>query len=184
MLPNLKRLFISILIETVSFLTVGFIFMGSFIFRTDNTGFAYTIFGITSIILINVLKFRSLRDFLFTSALLTFFFLVTFFKIENLLPAMRNVLWFAVICVSVFLSVKVLSGEKYKTKKYVSAAIWMINFTLVYIFMALLNIYIFKFYDENYFSHYMLLAFNMGASMGLGIGIGFEICKNLKWKIN
>ncbi|MHB9014459.1 MAG: hypothetical protein ACYC49_19790 [Ignavibacteriaceae bacterium] len=174
---KINRIVTSILIEAVCFLLIGWLFAGNYIFNIHSTTFTYLIFGTASILLINILEYYSLRNFIFSAILFAFIFIIAYYKYYNPVSLVRNFLWFAVISFSIYVSSKFLTQEKYKTRKFLGVAVWMINFAVVYLVMLLINTYIFNFYPVAAINQLLIIAFNMGTSMGLGIGIGYEISK-------
>ncbi|MHB8580200.1 MAG: hypothetical protein ACYDA4_10115 [Ignavibacteriaceae bacterium] len=168
----------SIVIEAACFMLIGWMFEGNYyIFNIHSSTFTYLIFGTASIILINILEYFSLRNFIYSAILFSFIFILAYFKYYVPLSLVRNFLWFVVISSSIYFSSKFLTQEKYRTRKFLGIAVWMINFAVVYLVMLLVNTYIFNFYPAAAINQLFIIAFNMGTSMGLGIGIGYEISK-------
>ncbi len=174
---KIKRAAVSTAIELVCFLLIGWLFAGKYIFYINVTVFTYTIFGTASILLINILEYFSLRNFIFSTLLFGFLFIVIYYRSYAPIALIRNILWFVFIGGSIYFSSDFLNKEKYKTRKFIGAAVWMINFALVYILMTLISTYVFSYYDSENINRYLIIAFNMGTSMGLGIGIGYEISR-------
>ncbi|MHB1688477.1 MAG: hypothetical protein ACYCVH_14055 [Ignavibacteriaceae bacterium] len=169
----------SIIIETICLSLVGWLFAGKYIFYIHTTGFTYLIFGVSSILLINILKYFPTKYFLLSTILFALIFAAGYYNPYMPLAAIRNLLWYVVIGSSIYISSNFLSQEKYKKRKFLGAAVWMINFAVVYLLMTLLNTYLFKIYDSQFINRFLIIAFNMGTSMGLGIGIGYEISKSV-----
>jgi len=174
---KIKAAVISIVIELVCFSLIGWLFAGMYIFNIHTTVFTYIIFGTSSILLINIIEYFSLRHFVFAAFLFAFIFITAYYRSYMPVALVRNLLWFVLIGVSIYISAGFLNKQKYKTRKFLGAAVWMINFALVYLVMTLINTYIFDYYNPEFINRFLIMAFNMGTSMGLGIGIGYEISR-------
>ena len=177
MATKYNRMFTSIIIEAITFLSIGMLFAGKFIFDVHSSTFTYVIFGIASILLINILEYISFRNFVFAAIVFAIIFMIAYYNNYMPLYSVRNLLWFLFIGFSIYYSSKFLTQEKYKTRKFLGIAVWMINFAVVYLIMTLINTYAFKFYDSAMIKQFLIIAFNMGTSMGLGIGIGYEVSR-------
>jgi hypothetical protein len=130
---------------------------------------------LSTIVLYNILQFRSVREFCGAAAGIAILSLVTFFKTNHLNYFLRNSLWFLFIAAGVFITHLVLNHRYFRRTSFVSLTIWMLCCASYYLLMTLLNLFAFRFYPLEYATRFLLRSAALGFSMGLGIGIGYEI---------
>ncbi|MFZ5515374.1 MAG: hypothetical protein ACOY90_01970 [Candidatus Zhuqueibacterota bacterium] len=135
-----------IFLEIFCLLTIGYFVLGYPIFDTNSTGFTFKIFGLTAIILFNLLEFRKIRDFFYIGILISFILILTWFNHSSAKIVIRNSFWFIAIGLFMFITWKILNTRLFKNLKFGSIFIWIFSFICIYFLMTLLNIYIFGYY--------------------------------------
>lgn len=168
------------LFPLVSFVALGLVFVGDYVIDPNNTLFTFTIFGFSAILFYNLIFYKGFKIFLLISILFTILFLVTLLPTSDLIRNLRNITWFISIGVLTFIISQIENKTWYKSSKVWIVASWFVGFVLVYIIMALQNIYIYHFYilDANYnLFFYISQSIKLGGLLGFGIGLGLLISR-------
>lgn len=169
--------------EVIAFAIVGFLYNGREIFNPKTTFFSYTLFGLTTIILFNLLEFRSKKEFFAAACSISFLVVAIYFRSTTIFFVLRNILWFVIITAGVYVTHSILHHHLFRRNKFVSLTVWMGCCASYYFFMTACNLYVFNFYPQAFTVHFFLRSAAMGFSMGLGIGIGYEIFKQFGYRI-
>lgn len=175
MQQNIKNILVKAGIEILVFILIGILTLGSNVIVPNNTGFSFTIFGFAAVVFYYLLTGSSLKNFITLGTLLALLLVIIFKTSDEALVLIRNFCWFPFIGLMVYYISLLEKKAWFKLSKLWIAAVWFLGFAAVYIVMALLNIYIFRFYGISarvnlffYLSH----AVKIGGVLGIGIGLG------------
>ena len=182
-----KDSIINIAIELVCFVALGFLLVSSQVINPSNTIFSFTIFGFTAVILFNLLESQNNRAFVYAALGFILLFLILWFKDETMSLLIRNTLWFLFISGLTFISWNIMQRDDIRKSYIFPVFVWIVSFAFVYIFMTLINIYVFSFYHLNEsitVTFYLLQAIKIGSILGGGFVIGTIIVKvfHLKYR--
>lgn len=162
---------LKIFIQVFVFLVVGIILLGSAVARPSNTLFSFSMYGLSAVIFYYLLVNKGLKGLITGGALLVLILNVIFKPGIELLPVIRNLLWYILIGIMTFIIYK---NEKDKPALYIAAS-WFGGFILVYLIMSFMNMYVFSFYKLNDYStvfFYIRQSVKIGGVLGAGIGFG------------
>lgn len=165
------QLVLKVFVQVFVFLVIGILLLGSAVANPSNTFFAFSMYGFSAVIFYYLLLNKGLKG-LITGGMLLTFLLTTIFKPGYEFPILiRNLLWYFLIGIMVFI---IFRKEKDKPAIYVVAS-WFSGFILVYLIMAIANIYVFSVYKLNEYISvwiYFIQAVKIGGVLGAGIGLG------------
>ncbi|MGE5400514.1 MAG: hypothetical protein ACM3S2_08930 [Ignavibacteriales bacterium] len=175
---------LQLFIQVFIFIFIGIIFLGIDVVLPFSTFFVFSLYGSSAIIFYYLLIKKGIFGLLAGGAILSILIILFFKPSTDIIVITRNLFWYLLIGIMVYSIRKV---ENSKSNLFVIAA-WFVSFILIYLMMAFLNVYIFKFYkiNENItFIFYMIQAVKIGGILGFGIGIGkittdFMFQRNLK----
>ncbi len=166
---------------------IGYILLGTDLLKFDTTAKYFTIFGLTAILFLTILKFWNTREFILLGLLISLFIVYVWSRNSSLPVVIRNSLWFITIGAFTWLSHEAVKLWSPSNLKIVPPIVWIISFNCIYLIMLIFNLYVFGFYSitgDLTFIYYLKLAMRYGTTIGLGIGLGSVladiIIKNLK----
>lgn len=164
-----------------SCLVTGYLFAGNRIFVNTNPPFQFVIYGLAGAILFSLLKFSTLRNFLYGAALLLLLEIIRGkVKDEGILFA--RFVYFAGIAISIYLYSQLFDAplKSLKFGKFLSlgGTVAAVNFVLAWFWGSLWNIFI----KPANIRELILEQTFIGFMIGIGLGIGFEIAGAIKAK--
>jgi hypothetical protein len=174
-----KDVTLQILFKIVCLAFVGLLLIGSSIFRSSSTEFAYILYGVSAIFFSHFIKKWGVTDFLLFGSVYSLLLVITLMPSQNMLALFGNISWFIFIGALVILISLIEKKYKFESKLsyFLTFAYWLIGFIIVYLIMTLLNIYAFGLSPIDEFSSlavYLLNNLKAGAIIGLGVGLGMS----------
>jgi hypothetical protein len=186
---NFVKITKEIVFPLISVLLLGFVFIGEYVIDPNNTLFTFTLFGFSTIFFYNLILNLDFKKFVLISLFFTILVLLTLLQTSEVIRNLRNATWFISIGFLAFIIKQIENTTWYKASKMWIVATWFVGFVLIYLFMTLQNIYVYKFYqlDPNYdLLFYFGRSIKLGGLIGFGIGFGLllsrtnNIVKNIK----
>lgn len=166
------------LLGLLSCLAVGYLFSGSQIFIPTRPPFQFFVFGLTGAVLFSVLRFSTLRNFLFSAALLLLA-LIIHGKVKSPAILGARILYFTGITAAIYVYHRFYDTPIHALRfgKFLSLAAIVAVINLLY---ASLGCFVLNL--PNYRELIMGQTF-LGFLIGAGLGIGFEIAALVKAKL-
>lgn len=177
----MKLIFIKIAIPTMCFIVLGILFLGIYILQPNNTAFFFTIYGFAAVLFYYLVIHYGNRIFVLLGLLFSLIILVILKPTTNIIINIRNINWFILIGVMVFIISHYEKRGYYKNSNGRVIISWLIGFICVYVTMTLMNIYVYQFYqlDERFgLFYYMKQAIKISCVLGVGIGLGNVITQS------
>ncbi len=172
---KLKDIFVQSGIEILCFAAAGILLLGYFVVVPNNTGFSYTIFGLSAVIFYQLMINKDKKSFILLGLLFSLLMVIVFKLNNHVLVLFRNFCWFIAIGLMIYFLGVIEKKEWYGISKLWPVAAWFLGFVLVYLFMTTLNIYVFKFYRTGSrisAISYLTEAVKIGGILGISIGAG------------
>ena len=165
-------------IEIIIFVLLGLLLLGYPVINPKSTGFTFTIFGFSAVVLYHLRFYDNKKNFVLLGTLFSFFMVIVFKTNNNFLVLVRNLFWF--ICIGILVNYLVaFEGQEWFTaSKLWKTASWFVGFIAVYILMSFVNIYIFGFYKlagHINITFYLRQSVKLGGVLGLGLGLGSTV---------
>jgi hypothetical protein len=159
-------------------LIVGFLFAGRRVFVPMNPSFQFLVYGIAGALDFSILKFSTMRNFLFAAALLLILY-VTWARIRHLDLLLWRLLQFAGIAAAIYVYHHFYESQLRKLRfgKFLAlgGAVAAANF--------LLSLLLLIFVDMPEVGELVAGQTLFGFLIGSGLGIGFEIAEKLKTRL-
>jgi hypothetical protein len=159
-----------ILLGTLCSVILGYIFAGSKIFVTYNPEFQFILYGVIGSLLLAILKFRSLKDFILVSVIIFVLELLTY-RFSSVGVASGRLIFMIGVAGVIYIYhtyfEKHISGMIFG--KFVILAGLMATMEIVITILAAALIYVPS------FKIYLLTQSFIGLLFGAGIGLGFEL---------
>lgn len=180
---KIKTMLIEIAIPTLCFVLLGLLFIGDFIIQPDNSLFFFTIYGLSAILFYNLIIHFGIRSFVLLGILFSLLMLLIFKPTTNILVNLRNINWFILIGILSYIISQFEKKGWHKSSMMLTVTSWFVGFILLYVIMALLNIYVYNFYKiggEVGLFFYLRQSIKLGGVLGIGIGFGELITQSMK----
>jgi hypothetical protein len=180
--PDIRNTFLQIIIPIVCFILLGILAFGTYIIIPNNTGFYFTIFGITAILFYTFRKRNSIKNYILISAFFSILMIIIFLRSSHLLVLSRNFLWFILIGLLAHYIIILEKKPKYSYSKLWIIVFWLLGFLAIYAVMTFLNIFVYRYYpliEPMNIWLYLKQVIKIGGVLGFGIGIGQFITRLL-----
>ena len=177
---ELRNTFLQIIIPIVCFILLGVLAFGTYIIIPNNTGFYFTIFGITAILFYTFRKRTSTKNYILLSVLFSILMIIIFLRSSHPLVLSRNLCWFVLIGLLVYYIVILEKKPKYLNSKLWTIIFWLFGIIGIYAVMTFLNIFVYRYYPLNEqltIWLYLKQIVKIGGVLGFGIGIGQSLAQ-------
>jgi hypothetical protein len=164
----------------------GLLLVGPGLFEMESTARYQLIFCLTAIVLITILRYWRISDFIYIGLLLSMFIVFVWSRNDTLSIIIRNFLWFITIGIFTFLSYRILATANLNKLLIIKLLVWVVAFNLIFFIMMMGNIFVFDFYrinSELTFVFYLKHALRFGTIYGLGIGLGYILAEFITGKL-
>jgi hypothetical protein len=172
---KLGNTILRIIIQIVCFILLGLLVFGKYILIPGNTGFTFTIFGITAILFYYYRINTTTKNYILLGALYSILVIIIFMRSSHISVLSRNMCWFILIGLLADYHALAEKKEWYLNSKAWSIIIWLAGFVCVYAVMTFLNIFIYHYYSINEQATiwlYLKQIIKIGGVLGFGIGLG------------
>ena len=162
-------------IQIASFIIIGTLLIGVYIFQPNNSIFSFTVYGVSAILFYHYCRRTNLINYILLSALYSILMIIIFQRSYHFLRLGRNISWFILIGLLSYYLTIIEKNEWYIKSKAWIVSYWLFGFIIVYVVMTFLNIYVFGFYpvDERFtVILYLRQSVKIGGTLGIGIGLG------------
>jgi hypothetical protein len=177
-----RNTFLSIIIPVLCFILLGIIVFGVYTIIPNNSGFYYTVFGVTAVLFYAYRKRAGTQDYILLGALFSVLMIILFMRSSHPLVLSRNFLWFILIGLLAHYIVILEKMPKYRYSKLWTIIFWLFGFIVVYAIMTFLNIFVYRYYpliEPMTIWLYLKQVIKIGGVLGFGIGIGQFITRLL-----
>lgn len=164
----------------------GLLLVGPELFNMESTAMFHLVFCLTAIVLITILRYWRISDFIYIGLLLSMFIVFVWSRSSTLLMVIRNSLWFITIGIFTYLSYRILNMPNLHKLLIIKLLVWVVAFNLIFFIMLMLNIFVFDVYRINgeiTFIFYLKHALRFGTIYGLGIGLGYILAEFITGKL-
>jgi hypothetical protein len=170
-----RNTILRIAITIVCSILLGLLVFGKYILIPNNTGFYYTIYGISAILFYYYRIKSSTKNYILLGTLYSILMIIIFQRSSHLLVLSRNFCWFLLIGLLSNYHAMAEKEEWYVKSKAWIITIWLAGFICVYAVMTFLNIFVYSYYplnDRMTILLYFKQIVKIGGVLGFGIGLG------------
>jgi hypothetical protein len=181
---HLKPLLVRLLVITTSGLLVGYLFRGSSIFNPSTVAFQFTFNSITAALFYSTMKSSSTRNALVVA--LVWYLLSTLTYPKNVHMIVMYLVYVAAILAAVFFYIHLIRRTMFQGIVQRIVAFSLLTATLNGIVVIVLEI-IWTIFTGAHFQRTSAIVFEnfqLGALIGLGVGVGIQIAEymlSLEW---
>ncbi len=164
----------------------GLLLVGPGLFKMESTAKYHLVFCFTAIVLITILRYWRISDFIYVGLLLSMFIVFVWSRNDTLSMVIRNSLWFITIGIFTFLSYRILDTANLHKLLIIKLLVWIVAFNLIFFIMMMVNIFVFDVHrinSEMTFVFYLKQALRFGTIYGLGIGLGYMLAEFINGKL-
>lgn len=177
-----KKILFFIVAEVLGFFAIGYLVFGRELFVIQHPVFSYTVFGLMMVGLINILQFRSRSEFLLLCASVIVLYSLTWFLHFSYALTFRGLLWFLSVAIVAYASSWILRMPLAAKIRFGLFVVWIVLCFVLYIlinFSDHLIIGLSSFTETGGLMTILRHSGKFGGSMGLGIGLGYDIARLL-----
>jgi len=178
MSPLKSRALTSIVAEILFVCLLGYFFIGKEIFVVRHSMFSYLVLSLTLIGGFSVLFFRGKTEFYYLALFVTVVLAVSWFLNHSFSLTFRSLGRFWVIVAVVIAAWGILRAKRVSGIRFIGVVVWLAMGIVFYLVMVMMDVYVFSLYPEEvraYRATFLLESVKLGAVMGLGIGLGYEL---------
>ncbi len=165
----------------------GFAFVGGAVLNLRHPLFSFSVFGVATIGLFNVLEFRNAREFSVIVVSVVVFYAFTWFVKFSVVQTLRGLLLLFLISAVAYLAWKILHRAFFLNLRFGSFGVWVVLGVVFYLFVKAFDLYAFRVSLSSpavsALDHFLESA-RLGGVMGLGIGLGYDTGKLVSSRFN